>query len=259
MPTRHVLAKIYVPYKNFHMSSQYLYKPCKADENSWENKNLPWLKNHMPSPARHHKSFCALGQDLHAVGMRARLNFESWYFDKVMSSYKLFFDFFPLFRFCQSQPRKISLQISGGPWIVVIAAIRDIWCENLKCCGDIWSLWGTPVTEIKSSGIMKCATSYGWGFVLEIYWCWLVWEVFHIFMVCYIFVIRLWWLLNVFRIDAIEINPWSVIYSMWFETSFIIWSKKIHGTWLYVLVLCDFVELPWFYSDGHGCKYRNGW
>ena len=35
---------------------------------------MPRLKNHMPSRARNHKSLCALGQDLHAPGTRARLN-----------------------------------------------------------------------------------------------------------------------------------------------------------------------------------------
>ena len=76
MPTGHVVLKIYVSCKNFHVPSQYLYKPCKAYEYCWENKYMPWLKNHMPSRARHHKSLCALGQDLHAPGMRARLDIE---------------------------------------------------------------------------------------------------------------------------------------------------------------------------------------
>ena len=41
----------------------------------WENNYMPWPKN-LPSRARNQKSLCALGQDLHALGMRARLNVE---------------------------------------------------------------------------------------------------------------------------------------------------------------------------------------
>ena len=37
---------------------------------------MPKLKNHLPSRARNLKSLCALGQDLHAPGMRARLKVE---------------------------------------------------------------------------------------------------------------------------------------------------------------------------------------
>ena len=44
-----------------------------------KNKYMPRLKNHLPSWARNHKSLCALGQDLHSPGMRARLNVEPWY------------------------------------------------------------------------------------------------------------------------------------------------------------------------------------
>ena len=68
MPIGHVVLKIYVPCKNFDVPSQYLYKPCKAYVYCWKNKYMPWLKNHVPSRARHHKSLCALGQDLHAPG-----------------------------------------------------------------------------------------------------------------------------------------------------------------------------------------------
>ena len=73
MPVGHVILKIYVPCKNFHLSSQYLYKSCKVYVYSWENKYTPRLK-HLPSWAHNHKSFCALRQDLHPSGMRARLN-----------------------------------------------------------------------------------------------------------------------------------------------------------------------------------------
>ena len=74
MPIGHVVLKIYVPWKGFHVPSQYLYKPCKAYVYCWKNKYMPTLKNHMPCRACNHKSLCALGQDLHAPGMRARLN-----------------------------------------------------------------------------------------------------------------------------------------------------------------------------------------
>ena len=37
---------------------------------------MPRLKNHLPCRACNHKSLCALRQDLHAPGMRARLNVE---------------------------------------------------------------------------------------------------------------------------------------------------------------------------------------
>ena len=69
MPIGHMVLKIYVPCKNFIVPSQYLYKPCKAYVYCWENKYMPWLKNHLPSQARNHKILCALGQDLHAPGM----------------------------------------------------------------------------------------------------------------------------------------------------------------------------------------------
>ena len=78
MPIGHVVKKIYVPWKSFHVPNQYLYKTCKAYVYCWKNKYMPTLKNHMPCRACNHKSLCALGQDLHAPGMRARLNVEPW-------------------------------------------------------------------------------------------------------------------------------------------------------------------------------------
>ena len=69
MPVGCMVLKIYVPCKNFHMPSQYLYKPGKAYVNCWENKYMPILKNHLPSRAYNHKSLCALGQDLYGPGM----------------------------------------------------------------------------------------------------------------------------------------------------------------------------------------------
>ena len=100
MPIGHVVFKIYMPCKNFHVCSQYLHKPCKAYVYCWENKYMPRLKNHMPSRARNYKSLCALGQDLHAPGMQAHLNVKPcevtwqnpdavWYCAKYSSS-KLF-------------------------------------------------------------------------------------------------------------------------------------------------------------------------
>ena len=68
MPVGHVVLKIYVPCKTFHMPNWYLYKPCKAYIYCWEKKYMPILKNHLPNPAHNHKSLCALGQDLHACG-----------------------------------------------------------------------------------------------------------------------------------------------------------------------------------------------
>ena len=78
MPVGHMVLKIYVPCKNVHVPSQYLYKPCKAYSYCWENKYMPRLKNHLPSRACNHKILCALGQDLHALGMRAPFNVEPW-------------------------------------------------------------------------------------------------------------------------------------------------------------------------------------
>ena len=66
MPIEHMVLKIYVPCKNFHVPSQYLYKPCKAYVYCWENKYVPRPKNYLPSRACNHKSLCALEQDLHA-------------------------------------------------------------------------------------------------------------------------------------------------------------------------------------------------
>ena len=80
MPVGHMVLKIYVSCKNFHVPSQYLYKPCKAYVYCWENKYMPRLKNHLPSRACNHKILCALGQDLLAPGMRARLNVEPCHF-----------------------------------------------------------------------------------------------------------------------------------------------------------------------------------
>ena len=73
-----MVLKIYLPCKNFHMPSQYLFKPCnsKAYVYCWENKYMPRLKSHLPSQACNHKSLCALGQDLYAPGMRTCLNVE---------------------------------------------------------------------------------------------------------------------------------------------------------------------------------------
>ena len=79
MPIGQVVPKIYVPCKNFYVPSQYLYKPCKAYVYCWKNKYMPRLKNHLPSRAPNHKSLCALAQDLHALGTRARLNVEPWH------------------------------------------------------------------------------------------------------------------------------------------------------------------------------------
>ena len=44
MPIGHVVLKIDVPCKIFHMPIQYLYKPCKAYIYCWENKYLPRQK-----------------------------------------------------------------------------------------------------------------------------------------------------------------------------------------------------------------------
>ena len=46
MPIEHVVLKMYMPYRNFHVPLQYLYKPCKNYEYCWENKYMPRLKNH---------------------------------------------------------------------------------------------------------------------------------------------------------------------------------------------------------------------
>ena len=86
MPIGHVVLKIYVPWKSFHVPSQYLYKPCKAYVYCRTNKYMPILKNHMPCQACNHKSLCALGQDLHAPGMRACLNVESCFSLRLVST-----------------------------------------------------------------------------------------------------------------------------------------------------------------------------
>ena len=80
MPVGHVVLKMYVPHKNFHRASQYmyLYKPCTVYVYCWKNKYKPELKIQLPSRACNHRSLCALGQDLHALGMRARLNVKPW-------------------------------------------------------------------------------------------------------------------------------------------------------------------------------------
>ena len=74
IPIGHVDLKVYMPCKNMHVPSQYLYKLCKGYVHCWENKYMPRLKNHLPCGAHNHNSLCALRQDLHASGKRARLN-----------------------------------------------------------------------------------------------------------------------------------------------------------------------------------------
>ena len=83
MPVGRMVLKSYVPCKNFDVPSQYLYKPCKAYVYCWENKYMPRLKNPLSSRARSHKISCALGQDLHTPGMRARLNVEPYLIPKL--------------------------------------------------------------------------------------------------------------------------------------------------------------------------------
>ena len=87
MPVGHVVLKIYMPYKNVHVHSQYLHKPCKAYIDWWENKYMPRLKNHLPTQTHNHKSFSALIQDLQALGMRARINVEPWDKDETVNSH----------------------------------------------------------------------------------------------------------------------------------------------------------------------------
>ena len=41
-----------------------------------KNKYMPRMKSHVPCRASNHKSLCALGQNLHAQGTRARLYVE---------------------------------------------------------------------------------------------------------------------------------------------------------------------------------------
>ena len=57
MPIGHMVLKIVVPCKNFHLPNQYLYKPCKAYVYCWENKYMPWLKSHLRSWAHDHKVY----------------------------------------------------------------------------------------------------------------------------------------------------------------------------------------------------------
>ena len=57
MPIGYVVLKIYMPCKNFDVPNQYLYKPCKYYVYCWKKKYMPWLKNHVPSRARHHKIY----------------------------------------------------------------------------------------------------------------------------------------------------------------------------------------------------------
>ena len=82
MPIGHVVLKIYVPCKNFHIPRQNLYKPCKAYVYCWENKYMPRLKNHLPSLARNLKSLCA-------PDMWARLNVEPWFRRRSRKTSKL--------------------------------------------------------------------------------------------------------------------------------------------------------------------------
>ena len=63
MPIGDVALKIYVPCKNFHVPSYYLYKSCKAYVYYCKkNKYMPRMKSHLTCRASNHKSLCALGQ-----------------------------------------------------------------------------------------------------------------------------------------------------------------------------------------------------
>ena len=63
MPIGHVVLKIYVPCKNFHVPNYNLYKSCKAYVYYWKkNKYMPRMKSHLPCRASNHKSLCALRQ-----------------------------------------------------------------------------------------------------------------------------------------------------------------------------------------------------
>ena len=70
--------KLTCPAKIFTCPAIICTKPCKIYEYCWENKYMPWLKNHLPSWARNPKNLCALGQDLHVPGIWACLNVEPW-------------------------------------------------------------------------------------------------------------------------------------------------------------------------------------
>ena len=72
MPVGHLVLKIYVPCKNFHM-------PCKASVYCWKNKYMPILKNHLPSRActsnrKNYVPWDKIYKIYMARGMRARLN-----------------------------------------------------------------------------------------------------------------------------------------------------------------------------------------
>ena len=68
MPIGHMVLKMYVPCKNFHVPSQYLYKFCKAYVYCWKNKYMHRLKDQLLCRARNHKRLCGPGRDLHAPG-----------------------------------------------------------------------------------------------------------------------------------------------------------------------------------------------
>ena len=156
MPIGHVVLKIYVPCKNFHVPSQYLYKSCKAYVYCWKNKYMPRLENHLPYRTRNHKCLCALWQDLHAP---ARLNVEPYLLGTICdratekpdintllfrSMLLVWFVFFPwhgrqfhdyLFLFTAFKRQKWQTVMQPGLWCSSHAAKRVLMIE----ADDRWS------------------------------------------------------------------------------------------------------------------------
>ena len=62
MPIGHVVLKMYVPCKNFHVPATICTSPVKLMFTTEKNKYMPRMKSHLPCRASNHKSLCALGQ-----------------------------------------------------------------------------------------------------------------------------------------------------------------------------------------------------
>ena len=115
MPIGHMVLKISVSCNNSHMPGQYLYKPCKAYAHCWENKYMSRLKNHLPSWACNHKSLCALGQDLHALGIWAHLNVKPCCSYGYLSSMRLSDKY---------MHQKLTIIGSDNQWLITRSAPR---------------------------------------------------------------------------------------------------------------------------------------
>ena len=162
MPIGHVVLKIYAPWKNFHMTSQYLCKPVKVIYTAGKiNKYMPRLENHLLSRARNHKSLCALGQDLHALDMQTCLNVEPCIMMPLIPCHirSLLSILYQLPTCVISYHHIIYINIKSGwlpnliwPCLIICPRTTDTWTTDRSCHQT--SIWPSFITFICDSSHM---------------------------------------------------------------------------------------------------------